>query len=141
MAGKFGARRVLLPSMSVAILAFIGVALLPPGSAWTFGLITVASGAALGADMVVLPALFSSKLAQARVPVGVAFGIWSFAAKFSLAVAAGLVLPILQYVGYEPGGQNSETALGALNMLYAVLPCILKLVAMALVVRLKDETL
>ena len=141
LAGRFGARRVLIPAMVLAILAFIGAALLPAGAASGFAAICIASGAALGADMVILPALFAATLTGAGLPAGTAFGAWSFVAKLSLALAAATVLPTLQFAGFEPGGENDARALGALNLAYAVLPCLLKLPAIALVARLPDEEL
>ncbi|OZA15727.1 MAG: hypothetical protein B7Y02_03670 [Rhodobacterales bacterium 17-64-5] len=71
------------------------------------------------------------------MPAGTAFGVWSFAQKISLALAAALVLPALQAFGFAPGQPNSGAALHVLTLAYAVLPCALKLLALALVARLK----
>ena len=49
----------------------------------------------------------------------------------NLALAAGLALPVLEALGYAPGAHDA-TALTALAFAYAVLPCLLKLVAAAL---------
>lgn len=138
LAARHGARRTLLPTMAMAITAFIGASLLAPGSAVAFGVISIASGAALGADMVVLPALFASTLMRRNIPTGAAFGVWAFAAKLSLALAAAVVLPILQATGYEPAQANTPEALRALNTSYAILPCGLKVLAMILVARLEE---
>jgi len=136
LAARFGARRVLLPTMAMAVVAFAGTAMLPVGAAWAFGAITIASGAAIGADLVILPALFAATLARAQLPQAIGFGAWSFATKAALAMAAGIVLPLLQGAGYTPGGTNGADALGALNTAYAILPLLLKLPAMFLVARL-----
>ncbi|WP_146345034.1 MFS transporter [Phaeobacter marinintestinus] len=136
LATRFGPRPVLLVGMSMAILSFVFTAALPAGSAWGFAAITVVSGAALGADMVILPAMFSSLLARADLPAGIGFGAWFFASKLALALAAATVLPLLQVVGYVPGGPNAPEALTTLNAAYAILPCILKLPALVLVARL-----
>ncbi|THH35123.1 MFS transporter [Aliishimia ponticola] len=133
---RFGARQVLLFAMCLAVISFVGAFLLPAGAAWRFGLICAASGAALGADMVILPALFANVLMTQGVATGIGFGVWAFAAKMSLALAAAIVLPALQYTGFTPGGTNTAEALQSLNFLYAVLPCALKLLALAFVARL-----
>lgn len=138
LAARFGARRVLVVAMSLSIVAFIGAYALPVGAAWRFGLISAVSGAALGADMVILPALFATALMREGVSTGIAFGVWSFAAKISLAVSAAIVLPLLQVAGFEPAGVNDARALNALNLLYAVFPCVLKVLALLLVSRLPD---
>lgn len=139
LAARFGARRVLLPAMGLAVFAFLGTALLPPGAGGRFAVICLLSGAALGADMVILPALFASRLTRANLPAGTAFGAWSFVAKLALALSAALVLPALQWAGFSPGGDNPARALAALNIAYAVLPCALKLPAIVLVALLPEE--
>ncbi len=99
-----------------------------------FALICAASGAALAADMVLLPAIFARHLAQTTPEAGQAmgFGLWSFVSKLTLALAAATLLPILQAQGFNSGGLNPEAALETLTLLYAALPCVLKLVAIAL---------
>ena len=138
-ATQHGAARTLIAAMCLAILAFIGAALLPAGAAIGFALICLGSGAALGADMVILPALFAGALDRAGLQAGRAFGLWSFAAKLALASAAILLLPLLELSGYRPGADNSEAALMALTLGYAVLPCLIKCAAIALALQLPRE--
>ncbi|ATG36626.1 putative MFS-type transporter [Phaeobacter piscinae] len=135
-ADRYGARNVLFPAMILAILSFVSAAFLLAGAALGFALICVGSGAALGADMVILPVLFSRMLARAGLQGGQAFGLWSFAAKLALAAAAVLLLPLLQLSGFSPGGQNSTAALQTLTWAYAIIPCCIKLIAIAMVLRL-----
>lgn len=139
MSNRIGARSVLLVAMPLAILGFVGAGFLGPASAQYFVVICIASGAALGADMVVLPAMFSVSLARAGLNASAAFGIWSFAGKLGLALAAFLVLPALEASGFVPGQDNPPEAMRALTIAYAIIPCILKLFAMALVWMLPDE--
>jgi len=134
-----GPKRTLLIAMPLAILGFIGAAFLAPGNLVGFAVICVASGAALGADMVILPAMFSVVLTRAGLKPSLAFGIWSFAGKLGLALAAFATLPLLERNGFTPGGTNSADALAALNISYAVIPCILKLGALAMVLALPTE--
>ena len=139
LATRLGRKGTLLIAMPLAILGFAGAAVLPDGAAMGFALICIASGAALGADMVVLPAMFSIALARAGLNASAAFGIWSFAGKLGLALAAFAVLPVLERAGFAPGGANSEDALAVLNLGYAALPCLLKLFALAMVLALPSE--
>ncbi|UWQ13873.1 MFS transporter [Aliiroseovarius sp. M344] len=136
---RVGTRMTLVISMPLAILGFVGAAFLAPGNLVGFAIICVASGAALGADMVVLPAMFSVVLTKAGLSASAAFGIWSFAGKLGLALAAFAVLPLLDRSGFQPGQVNSADALNTLNMAYAVVPCILKLCAFGLVLALPTE--
>lgn len=131
-----GAKTVLLWGMALAILAFLWAATLGPGEVLAFAAICVASGAALGADMTLLPAIFARRLALiGQGSEGAAFGLWSFVSKLSLALAAATLLPALSYAGFVPGAANPEPALRALSLLYAALPCALKLMAIALLAR------
>ncbi len=62
------------------------------------------------------------------------FGMWSWATKMNLALAAGISLPLLEWLGYQ-SGVPQLTGLQALLIAYAVLPCCLKLVAALLLWR------
>jgi len=131
LATRYGAREVLLAGMVLSIIAFAFAAYLGAGDVVPFALVCVASGAALGADMTLLPALFARRVATMAREPGQAFGLWSFVSKLTLAIAAVTVLPILDAAGYETGS-SEPSALLALTVLYAVVPCVLKLVAVAL---------
>ncbi|WP_164662221.1 MFS transporter [Tropicibacter sp. Alg240-R139] len=135
----FGRRNTLLIAMPLSILGFVGAAFLAPGNLAGFVAICIASGAALGADMVLLPAMFSIALTGAGLNASAAFGLWSFAGKLGLALAAFTVLPVLEWNGFKPGQTNTAQALSALNLSYAVIPCILKLVALGFVLSLAPE--
>lgn len=136
LAIRFGARRALLAGMALAIVAFVFAARLGAGDTVAFAAICAASGAALGADMTLLPAIFARHLAGTGGNEATGFGLWSFASKLSLALAAALLLPLLQAGGFTPGADNAEPALRLLTLLYAVLPCGLKLFAIALLTRI-----
>lgn len=140
MSQTLGAKSTLLVAMPLAIIGFVGAAFLGSGNQLGFAVICLASGAALGADMVILPAMFSVALTRAGLKASLAFGIWSFAGKLGLALAAFAVLPILESSGFTPGAANSAAALNTLNISYAIVPCILKLGALALVLALPTET-
>ena len=124
--------------MPLAIAGFIGAAFLPVGRSLGMATICAASGAALGAEMVILPVLFSSALHKAGLRASEGFGLWSFAGKLGLAITSFALLPVLQGAGFTPGQTNSDQALWALTLCYAVLPCALKLAAVAMVWRLPE---
>ncbi len=133
LAARHGARRVLLGGMVLAVLSFLWAARLGSGDVVAFGVICAASGAALGADMVLLPAMFARRLDRMKQGGEAAgFGLWNFASKLSLAFAAATLLPTLDIVGFRAGGVNTRQALDWLSGLYALLPCALKLLAIGL---------
>ncbi len=129
LAQGLGTKRVLLAGMGLAVLAFLWAAMLGTGDTAAFAVICVASGAALGADMVLLPALFARRLGQLGGGESAAFGLWSFVSKLSLALAAAVLLPALQAAGFVSGTVNDEAALWALTVCYALVPCALKCLA------------
>jgi len=61
--------------VGLAIAGFVGVAAPPQGAALGFCVICVVSDFALGADMVILSALFASSLARAGLQASQAFEI------------------------------------------------------------------
>ena len=135
-AARHGPKRVLLSGMALSIAAFLWAATLGAGDTLAFAAICAAAGAALGADLTLLPALFARRLGQmGQGSEGAAFGLWSFVSKLSLALAAATLLPALQLAGFTPGQPNGEGALLALSLIYAALPCVLKLIAFALLAR------
>lgn len=133
-AGEVGAKRALLTGMVLSILAFGGAAFLDTGDVWAFALICLASGAALGADMTLLPAIFARRLENIVPEAAEGFGLWSFVSKFTLAFAAVTLLPLLEVSGFNPASDVSpdNSALLTLTLMYAVLPCALKLIALIL---------
>jgi GPH family glycoside/pentoside/hexuronide:cation symporter len=120
--------------MGLAVAGFAGAALLGPGDVGWFVAVCGASGLALGADLVLPGAMLAGVVRQAghggRLE-GAYFGWWNLATKLNLALAAGLALPLLAALGYSPGAREPQ-ALAALTWAYAVLPCLLKLAAAAL---------
>jgi GPH family glycoside/pentoside/hexuronide:cation symporter len=138
-AERFGGKRVLLAAMALGIVAFGGALFLGPGDVWLFAVVCAASGAVLGADMTLLPALFATRLAKIAPSAAIGFGLWSFVSKFTLALAAVALLPLLERVGLQPGsGESPRVAVNLLILLYAGVPCVLKLVAIALLSSVKE---
>lgn len=131
-ADRYGARRVLLFGMGASVVGFVFALGLGTGDWPAFAAICVVTGAALGADMVVLSALFARRLETVAPGAAEAFGLWSFVTKATLAIAAATLLPTLQAAGFQAGTENDAQALWTLTLLYAGLPCILKLAAIAL---------
>jgi glycoside/pentoside/hexuronide:cation symporter, GPH family len=131
---RFGLSPVWLVSMLLAIAVFTSAAWLGAGDVAAFTAVCVLSGVALGADLTLPSALLAGVIQRAGhsgQAEGAYFGWWNFATKLNLALAAGVALPLLQVFGYAPGSQ-SEQALTALTIAYCVLPCVLKLIAAAL---------
>jgi GPH family glycoside/pentoside/hexuronide:cation symporter len=140
LAERQGSIRTLLWAMILGIVSFGGALFLGPGDIWWFVLICVASGAVLGADLTLLPAMFATRLAEIAPNAAEGFGLWSFVSKFTLALAAVTLLPMLQSAGLQTSGQtNAAVALDLLVLLYAGVPCLLKVFAIFMLSRLRGS--
>jgi Na+/melibiose symporter-like transporter len=134
LAHRWGLHATWLAGMALAIGTFAWAYAVGPGDFVAFALICALSGIGLGADLALPPALLArviGRSAHSGAHEGAYFGLWNFANKMNLALAAGLALPVLEALGYAPGARDA-TALDALAFAYAVLPCLLKLAAATL---------
>lgn len=133
LARRFGARPVLLAAMVLAVVSFGFTLMLGAGDTLPFAIICIASGATIGADLTLLPAMFARRMATIAPNAGQGFGLWSLVSKFTLALAAAVLLPLLEWTGFRAGvADQPESALVMLTVLYALVPSLLKLVAIAL---------
>ena len=128
---RFGKRRALMVAMGMAIGSFVWAYVLGANDAFPFVVVCILSGMALGGDLSIIPSLLADAVGEQKASGGLEFGIWNFISKFTLALAAGIGLPLLNYLGYTPGGLGG-LGLTALSFSYALLPCIFKCAALAL---------
>ncbi len=128
LAKRIGTLDAWLVSMGLSITAFIGAFWLGEGDLVGYALVCAASGLALGADLALPPALVADMIDSDPAPQpGAYYGLMSFFAKLTLALSAGLALPLLEIGGYTPGGDQ----LLVLSATYALLPIAMKLGALA----------
>ena len=131
IAARIGESRAWLGAMLLAIFAFVWTAQLNAGAQLPFAIVCILTGAALGADLALPPALLAGVISRAEHSgehEGSYFGLWSWITKMNLALAAGIALPFLAWLGYTPGTTQPQ-ALSALTLTYAALPCALKSIA------------
>jgi Na+/melibiose symporter-like transporter len=132
--GRWGQARAWLLGMGLAVAGFVWAGALGEGAVLPFLMVCAASGVAVGADLAI-PAAMLARVVQGAGLAGRAegafFGWWNGVSKLNLALAAGLALPLLQALGYREGARD-EDSVRALAQVYAWLPCLLKLGAMAL---------
>jgi Na+/melibiose symporter-like transporter len=139
LAARLGTAPAWGVSMIFAAVVFAGSFVLEAGDTLGFGLICALSGLALGADLALPPVLLAGVIERDEhsghgYRGGVYFGLWALIGKLAVAFAAGIALPLVATLGYVPGsGDHPGTR--ALAACYALLPCVLKLTALALLWR------
>jgi Na+/melibiose symporter-like transporter len=123
LARKHGPLRCWQLGMLLSVAGFCGAALLGHGDLLPYAAVCIAAGFALGADLALPPVLLGQALGER---LGAGFGLFTLLGKLSLAMA-GLSLPLLSWLDYHPGQGGGQS----LVLAYAVLPCFIKLLAMA----------
>jgi glycoside/pentoside/hexuronide:cation symporter, GPH family len=130
---RIGLEATWLIGMVSGVLAFAWTVGLGAGDSKQFIAVCVVTGLALGADLAVPPAILARVIQAAgkgQSEEATYFGVWNFAIKFNLAAAAIISLPLIQIGGYRTGehvASSSDTL--ALSLVYAALPCAMKLFA------------
>ncbi len=140
LARRFGAKPVLIAAMILAVASFAYTLTLSPGDVIPFAFVCVLSGATIGADLTLLPAMFAKRMAAISPNGGQGFGLWNLVNKFTLAFAAVVLLPLLERSGFQAGATDLPTeAITMLTVLYALVPSLLKLLAIGLLIATKLE--
>ena len=123
---RIGAARSWIVSMLLAAVVFGPSAFLGQGDVAYFYVICALSGMCLGADMAMPPSLLSQAIGTRTAQAGGFFGLYNLLFKLALALAAGIGLPLLSSVGYQPDAGATQ-GLSWLAMLYGGVPAMLKI--------------
>lgn len=137
---RWGKHRTWCAAMALACGAFVWVPGLPylaVDDVMAFALICILTGFALGADLALPPAMQADvvdvdTLRTGERRAGLFFAAWSMATKAALALAVGIAFPVLDRFGFDPAIANADSALFALTVIYALAPCVLKAIAIAM---------
>jgi glycoside/pentoside/hexuronide:cation symporter, GPH family len=139
LSARIGKGRAWFVGMVLSIVAFVWAYTLGVGDVRAFLVICIMSGLGLGADLALPPSILADVIDDdERAGIGrnegAYFGLWNLVTKMNLALAAGIALPTLAWLGYQPKITTSGEALGYLSATYALLPCMLKACAVAALV-------
>lgn len=138
LAARAGKHRTWCAAMTVACVVFAFAGFLGAGDIVPFAIICAVTGLLLGFDLVLPPAIQADVIDydtanSGEQRSGLYFAAWGLATKLSLALSVGLVFPILAWSGFDTAGGPAvpETALATLSLLYAWLPILPKVAAIA----------
>jgi Na+/melibiose symporter-like transporter len=137
LAGRIGKHQAWIISLLVTAFAFSFVPLVPQIGLWFFGLISLFTGAGLGADFTIPPAIQADVIDLDEVRsgerrAGLFFAASTMAQKAGNALAVGIAYPLLQLAGFHVNGDNGLLQKSVLLALYCGLPSALKLACAAI---------
>lgn len=125
---RWGKARTWQVSMLLSSVSFMTVFTLDAGDFYLYLIICVLTGLSLAVDLA-LPASMQADMSQQQPALaGTLFGLWGMITKFTLALAVGISLPIIEWA------QNLSLDWPML-LCYAGLPILLKLAAILLLNR------
>ena len=135
---RYGKHRVWCGAMALACCAFVWVPLIPAQGYLLFLVVCVLTGMALGADLTLPPAMQADvvdldALRAGGQRAGLFFALWGMSTKLALALAVGVTFPLLDLLGFDPSLENEVGAVLALTVIYAMVPTVLKIIAIIMV--------
>jgi Na+/melibiose symporter-like transporter len=128
LARRYGNPRSWQISMLLAALSLLCAYPLGSGDHFAYAMICLCSGLALGADLALPPAMLAERIQQQRhyADASSYYALLTLLNKAALALTAGLALPLLTQLGYQPGDTQPMNT-QVLSMTYTLLPAGLKL--------------
>ena len=132
LASKYNKKRIWTSFILLACICFLPVVFLSNNSTTLFMVICIISGFCLSADLIIPSSIqadiiYKEQQQNKNVLVGKIYSVWSFIQKLSLALSAGVCLPLLGYFGFNPSEVNTQ--LLPLSFAYGIIPIILRIPA------------
>ncbi len=137
---RYGKHRTAVAGELVQVAINLALLLVTPD---TFGLLlalTLAQGLAQGSGNLMLRAIVADVADKHRFDsgedrTGLYYSVFSLAGKTATAVAIGIALPLVSWLGFDPKGVNSPEALTGLLLVFALGPAIAHALSAALIAR------
>jgi glycoside/pentoside/hexuronide:cation symporter, GPH family len=127
LASKVNKHKLMAVLSLYMIAVFSTVLLMQPGQWKYYIFIQVFCGMVANIGNVLVPSMAADVIDQDTVESGQQRGalfmaLWGTADKIALAIAAGLTLPFLQFLGFDPSVDNTPQGLKALQYTYTLVP-------------------
>lgn len=137
---RYGKHRTAVAGELVQVAINLSLLLVTPD---TFGLLlalTLAQGLAQGSGNLMLRAIVADVADKHRLDsgedrTGLYYSVFSLAGKTATAVAIGIALPLVSWLGFDPKAANSPEALTGLLIVFAAGPAIAHALSAALIAR------
>lgn len=126
---RVGKHRAALLGETGQVLVNAALLLATPGDLPLVVALVVAQGLLQGSGNLMLRALVADVADKNRLETGVDnsglfFSVFSLAGKSATAVAAGVALPLVSWLGFDPHGDNTPQALDGLLLVFALGPAL-----------------
>jgi Na+/melibiose symporter-like transporter len=128
LARKFGKHRVIAASLALTVSTLAIFALpLGPGDGWTFVVLEFFIGLLAAGYLIIPPAMVADAvdydtLKGGSERFGLHFATWSMMQKLVFAVSIGLVLPALDWVGFDPHREVTTATIDIVRAFYIIAP-------------------
>jgi|TARA_B100000315_G_scaffold207804_1_gene202710 Na+/melibiose symporter-like transporter len=127
LASKINKHKLMATLSMYMIAVYSTVLLMEPGQWKYYILIQIFCGLVANIGNVLVPSMAADVIDKDTVESGQQRGalfmaLWGTADKIALAVAAGLTLPFLQFLGFDPSVENDLQGLKALQYTYTLVP-------------------
>jgi Na+/melibiose symporter-like transporter len=135
---RLGKHRAAIAGELAQVAINLGLLLVTPGSLALLAALTVAQGLAQGSGNQMLRAIVADVADKHRLDTDVDrsalfFSVFSLAAKAGMAVAVGIALPLLAWLGFDPKGDNTLETLRGVALVFALGPALAHILAAWLV--------
>jgi glycoside/pentoside/hexuronide:cation symporter, GPH family len=136
-AKRWGKRKSWMAGMALYAAGGTAILFLGAGQTTLFSVLCAVCGSTFGATVAVPASMLADTIDHDELETGehregLYLGIWSIARKGAAAIGVGVALPILDVVGYEPDVDQTPATKFAMTLLYAGVPVLCNLVAIAL---------
>jgi Na+/melibiose symporter-like transporter len=137
---RYGKHRTAVAGELVQVAINLSLLLVTPESFPLLLALTLAQGLAQGSGNLMLRAIVADiadkhRLDSGEDRTGLYYSVFSLAGKTATAVAVGIALPLVSWLGFDPKGANGAEALNGLLLVFGLGPAIAHALSAALIVR------
>lgn len=137
---RYGKHRTAVAGELAQVAINLSLLLVTPDSFPLLLALTLAQGLAQGSGNLMLRAIVADVADKHRLDsgedrTGLYYSVFSLAGKTATAVAVGIALPLVSWLGFDPKAANDPEALGGLLLVFALGPAIAHALSAALIAR------
>ena len=135
---RIGKSRAAVAGELLQVAINLGLLLLTPSSISLLLFLTIAQGLAQGSGNLMLRAIVADvadyhRLTTGHDRLGLFFSVFSLSDKAAFAVAVGVALPLLGWLGFDPRHANDAMVLGHLQLVFSLGPALAHLLSAAII--------